>query len=32
MIGITILILMGKFFDTIVDVDYWYHEITYAQV
>jgi hypothetical protein len=27
--GITILIPTGRFFDTIIDVDYWYHAFTY---
>ena len=30
--GITILIPMGRFFDTIIDVDYCYHALTYVLV
>ena len=28
-IGIVIVMPTGKFFDTIIDVDYWYHAFSY---
>ena len=32
MTGITILIPLGRFFDNIIDVDYWIHAVTYVLV